>query len=497
MSLVLDAIHRTAAAAPQRPAFAGANQQLNYAQLAEAIAATAKQLRQAEIRVLGLAMDNTPAWAVVDLAAIHAGIPVVPVPLFFSPQQVRHLINDAGIDAIISDEPQAIEALLAGMGIAAHAETWPIADAQAVLFPLPPRPSNLAADVAKVTYTSGTTGDPKGVCLSQEAMEQVAASLCAATQATAADRHLCLLPLATLLENVAGIYAPLLAGACCYLPGLAAVGVRGAAGLDAAAMVAALNTFQASTCILIPQMLHALVVAVTKGMPRPEHLRYIAVGGAPVSKLLLTRAAELGLPVFEGYGMTEAASVVAVNTPDANKLGSVGRPLKHARLRFADDGEILVAGSLFSGYLGHGTPQLADGYWATGDVGFLDEDGFLHLAGRKKHIFITAFGRNVAPEWVERELAIEPAIAQAAVFGEGRPFNVAVIVPRAGAEAVNAAVASANMRLPDYARVGRFILAAEPFSVQNRQWTGTGRPRREAIWRAYSDAIAALYAEED
>ncbi len=153
-----------------------------------------------------------------------------------------------------------------------------------------------------------------------------------------------------------------------------------------------------------------------------------------------------------------------------------------------------MRGSLFMGYLGEKAWN-PDDFWPTGDIGYLDDAGFLHLAGRKKHLFITAFGRNVSPEWVERELSIEPAIAQACVFGEARPFNVAVIVPRQGGQTVEQAVAAANERLPDYARVSRWIVAREPFSVANGLWTGTGRPRRSHIEAAYREQIESLYEE--
>ncbi len=353
---------------------------------------------------------------------------------------------------------------------------------------------------AKLTYTSGSTGDPKGVCLTQEVMETVAASLAAATDASADERHLAALPYATLLENIGGLYAPLLVGGTVCAPGLSAVGLSGASGLDIRQFVGILNERRISTCIMIPQMLHGLIAALEAGMPKPNSLRYIAVGGAPVSEYLLDRADVLGLPVFEGYGLSEAASVVAVNRAGANKPGSVGRPLPHVDLKFAEDGEILVRGSLFSGYLGD-APLAENTYWPTGDIGELDDEGFLHLTGRKKHLFITAFGRNVSPEWVERELTIEPAIAQACVFGEARPFNVAVIQPREGVaqdgvkQAMDQAVDAANGRLPDYARVSHWLLADEPFSVGNGLWTGTGRPRRQQIYKAYEPRIDAIYKE--
>jgi long-subunit acyl-CoA synthetase (AMP-forming) len=260
-------------------------------------------------------------------------------------------------------------------------------------------------------------------------------------------------------------------------------------------MLGALIETRASTTILTPQLLHALVAAIEMGHPAPTTLRFIALGGAPVAARLLQRALALGMPVFEGYGLSECASVVSLNTEAAYCMGSVGKPLPHAQLRFADDGEILVSGATLLGYTGE-EPVAAGEFWHTGDIGHLDAQGFLHLTGRKKNIFITAFGRNVSPEWVERELTLHPAIAQAAVFGEARPWNVAVIVPRsvAAIPAIAQAIADTNRLLPDYAQIKHWLPASSPFSPQNGQMTPNGRLKRDAIWTHYQREIEAMYA---
>jgi len=227
-------------------------------------------------------------------------------------------------------------------------------------------------------------------------------------------------------------------------------------------------------------------------------LRFLAVGGAPVARSLLTRASQQGLPVYEGYGLSECASVVAVNTPAACRPGTVGRPLPHVQLDFAADGEILVSGACFKGYLAAREQPLIDP-WPTGDLGFLDDEGYLHLTGRKKNIFITAFGRNVAPEWVERELVLQPVVHQVAVFGEGRPWNVAVVVKAPGADQamVDAAIAITNRDLPDYARVRGWVPAVEAFQLDNGQLTATGRLRRAVIWKIYAPVCESLYQDRE
>jgi len=498
MSLILDAVAGYALEKPNALAIQGHVNAITYAQLAADIVSSQHYFTSQEATRVAVLMDNTPAVLIADLACIKAKIPLIPVPLFFSPQQVKHTLQTSGADLLISNLGDKSEALLECLGVSYDVlPVWELAGESLQVYRLQPsQQNNFPEHVQKITYTSGSTGDAKGVCLTQAVMDQVADSLAQATEACADDRHLCLLPYATLLENIAGMYVPFIAGATVCLPGLAQVGMQGSSGLDISRFMKALHESRATSCVMIPQMLQALIAAVASGIPKPETLRYIAVGGAPVSDVLLKQAEALGLPVYEGYGLSEASSVVTLNTPSAKKQGSVGHVLPHIQLRIAGDGEIILKGGLFSGYLGDDLSQIDE--WATGDVGHLDADGFLYIEGRKKHIFITSFGRNVSPEWVEKELNIEPAIAQCCVFGEAKPFNVAVVVLRQGfdAESLVLAFESANKRLPDYAQVHHWIIADEAFSIENGQWTGTGRPRRTFIEAHYHQAIVDVYEGE-
>ncbi len=491
MRRILDLIAQHAAADPQRTALLDESIRLDYGELQREVARTAAWLDDRRIAVL---MDNCCAWAVVDLAIAARGAVAVPVPPFFSAAQIHHLLADAVPDLIVSDRVDAITALT---GLA------PIGQLEVggrLLHLFAPRVSLapvLPPHTCKVTYTSGTTGQPKGVCLSGSAIAATTAALAEAVQADPADRSLSLLPLSTLLENIGGVYVPLRSGSSAALPSLASCGFSGSSAVQPAPLLAAFHRYTPSATILVPQLLKLLVECLAADASLPGTLRFVAVGGAPCAKPLIQRAWGLGLPVHEGYGLSEAASVVSLNRPHRERPGSVGTPLPGLRVSLAADGEIVVSGRLFEGYLGSDMPVPVE--WPTGDLGRFDEDGYLYITGRKKTAYATAFGRNVAPEWVESELTATSALLQAAVFGEARARNVAVLVPHpaAGAAQIEAAVAAANARLPDYAQVGAWLLADAPFTSANGLARPSGALDRQAIALRYANALEELHASEN
>lgn len=494
--MIFSAIQHYAASTPNKIALKGVEQTLTYAQLANEIERTQHHLQAAQPKVLAIAMDNGPAWAIVDLAALSVGLTNVPLPLFFSAEQMCHALQDAQVDFLVTDKPIQLSTLLANGGIKIQEKLdYFLAGRFVTAFKIAVSAVQqmMPAHTAKITYTSGTTGKPKGVCLSAATMAKVADSLKLATEAQPTDQHLSILPYSTLLENIAGLYVPLLAGATAVCLPLAEVGLSGSSGFNPQKFLQAILRETPTSLILTPELLLALVSMIEAGMPNPHHLRFIAVGGASVSPQLLTRAEKLGLPVYEGYGLSECASVVALNTPSARKIGSVGKPLPHVQLTLNEEHEIFVSGAQYLGYLGQ--DENVNESVATGDIGFLDADGFLHITGRKKNIFITSYGRNVSPEWVERELTISPLIKQAAVFGEAKPFNVAVIIAaeNVNVEALEHAIETINETLPDYARVSKYLLSNQSFSIANDQLTANGRLRRAEIFQHYQIAIENLY----
>lgn len=486
-----------AEARPDQIALDGGARRLRYGELLPALTRLHAWLAARGEGVVAFMGDNTPGWALLDVALMTRGQCALPLPAFFSDTQLRHALRSAAVSMVICQDPARVRRLLDGplveSPLTLAGEYWmALRQPERGHAVLPP-------GTAKITFTSGSTGDPRGVCLSAEAQLTVAASLAQVTQVTTQDRHLSALPLSTLLENIAGLYVPLMCGATVLLPGLAATGTLGATGFDPHRCLEAIGANRASSMITVPAMLQGLLAASPPDDPRRRSLRLVAVGGAVVSATTVREAQAAGWPVRVGYGLSECASVLCLNTADAERVGSVGRPLPHVTLRRSADGELEARGSAFLGYLGGTAPaarDTADGWVATGDLGHIDADGYVYVDGRRKNLIITSYGRNVNPEWVEAELERQPVIAQAVLFGEGQPHNVALLVPRPGADqtALTAAVQAVNARLPDYARAHVWRQAEAPFTAVNGLATATGKPIRLAVAARYAAVLQACFA---
>lgn len=462
-------------------ALQGATRSLTWMELLVEVGTRANALREQAPGALILALDNGPEALLWDLAALFAERPCVFIPSFFSAEQFEHCLQQSGATLALVEE-QWNERLIE-QGFNQDDGFWTRVVTVSAALP---------QGTAKITYTSGSTGRPKGVSLSADTMLRVARELEAASRETAAHRYLAVLPLGVLLENL-GVYAALMAGACVLLYPQAQLGIGGASQVDFKRLLGAIAMSSAHSLILVPQLLMGLVTAIERGLMQVGPLRFVAVGGARVSPGLLARAEAIGLPVFEGYGLSECASVVALNRPGSVRLGSVGKPLPHVRVRIAEDGEVMVAGSTLLGYLEE--PSFQAQWWATGDLGYFDEQGYLYVSGRKKHQFITSFGRNVNPEWVEAELTQRGILAQAFVHGEGLPRNCALLWPldpNASDDTIEQAVQQCNARLPDYARVHAWRRLPAPLDSHDETLTANGRPRREAILRRYHSLLSDI-----
>ncbi|MNJ33918.1 Long-chain-fatty-acid--CoA ligase FadD15 [compost metagenome] len=459
---------------------------LDYATLYAEVSYRQQRLRDEHAQIIALALDNGVEAILWDLAALFEGLTCVTLPPFFSPTQRAHCLEQSQAARVIS-EPE-LDAELLALGYEKSGEFWRRTFAG---------PNRMPPGTAKLTFTSGTTGTPKGVCLSAENLLQVARELDQASKPADPQHHLALLPLAILLENL-GCYAALYAGATLSLPSQKALGIQGASGVNLPRLLEHLTKRAPESLILVPQLLQMLVSATEQKAFDPQKLRFAAVGGARVSEDLLLRAERVGLPVYEGYGLSECASVVCLNRPGAQRPGSVGKPLPHIQVKLAEDGEVLIKGSALLGYLGD--VPYAEDWWPSGDLGELDPEGFLYLKGRKKHQFVTSFGRNVNPDWVEAELTQRRHIAQAFVYGESLPRNHALLWPHrtdcTDAELAGA-VAEANDALPDYAQVHSWTRLPYPFTAANGLLTANGRPRRDAVVETFHAQLTESAVSEE
>jgi long-chain acyl-CoA synthetase len=415
-------------------------------------------------------------------------------------------------------------------------------------------------DVACLIYTSGTGGVPKGVMLSHANIlaNCRGAYLLLEAIGYGEEVFLCFLPLSHSYEHTAGMMFPISLGAEIYF-------AEGAETL-AANLPEARPTIMTAVPRLYETMHQRLQRAMERegglkaklfqralalGRKRLEdprsltlreriadgvldilvrrkirkrfggRLKAMVSGGAPLNPEIGKFFLALGVPLLQGYGQTEASPVVSANPPNRIKIDTVGPPLDGVELKIAEDGEILVRGEMIMrGYWNDPESTvraLQDGWLHTGDVGMLDPDGYIKITDRKRDFIKNSGGEMVSPARVEGYLTMEPEIGQAMVYGDRRPYLVAVIVPHAElidalakaqgvkaelaqlqehpelVKAVSAAVARVNAELSPIERVRRFILAREPFTTANGQMTPTLKIKRHAIRQAYGEALVRLY----
>lgn len=556
---------------------------LTYAQLHSTLANLQQALNKWQGKRVALYAHNAIDWIVLDLALGQVGAVVVPIPLFFSTSQISHLLKDSQIECLYVGNGLSLQAV-PDLDIANLPEISALAPESSTHITgqfyhltsnainntinttlennAPSQVKPIASKFCKVTYTSGSTGMPKGVCLSQDTLMRIVTSLSGALSdtltndsnvnadtisnnsyldnSTAHFSHLSVLSFATLLENVAGVYVSLYMGRTVVTGQVDQFGLLSNQAFEAQRLLSVVKSYDVASVILLPQMLKAICEALTMNETAPSgasisvnsnhsmtstnlpSLKFMAVGGGKVSPTLLQDAQALNLPVYEGYGLSECGSVVSLNTPKANRAGSVGKPMPHASVSIAASGEVMVKGNAMQGYLNHNNSDndnnqngnvtnssaISDNtIIATGDIGHLDEDGYLYITGRRKNVLISSFGRNISPEWVESQLLTQPIIYQAAVLGDGAPSLSAVIVAnsnwlsanssrsdlyKAIENAIEQAIAIVNETLPDYARINNWKLAEMPFSTDNGLLTDNGKLRRPQILKTYEAALGLV-----
>ena len=484
MGLMLDIL---AARDPNETLIHTSQGEVSSARFIDAVESAKQWLTTHQVRRLGLLLDNEPAWLVWDIAAQELDVCLVPLPTFFSTAQIAHIVATASLThAVFSDSyagllascEQSQEHVLTG-DLLSHCK---VRQYESVNKPL------LPGNTHKITFTSGSTGTPKGVCLSSKHCALVAKAIARRVQQDK-PKHLCTLPLSTLLENLAGIYQTWMQDGTVVLLPLIELGFDGGRLTSFASFIEAINQTQPNSMITVPALLMALVQAGQAGMPLPESFTFVAVGGARVAPSLVEQAASLGLPVYEGYGLSEAASVVSINTPGQNRAGTSGRVLDHVQVK-VEHGELVVEGPLFLGYMNQPDTWGKTRY-ATGDLGEVSPDGYVHVSGRKSNLVITTLGRNIAPEWLEGELFASGLFAQCVILGNDLPYCAALLYAPTSVsdEHIDTCVQNLNSRIPEYARVQRWLRLNTPLTVEDGFWTENGRPKRAAIASAFTQQL--------
>ncbi|BES69320.1 AMP-dependent synthetase/ligase [Marinobacter nanhaiticus D15-8W] len=486
MNSLPDILQALARQQPDRTALRSPEGEIRYDELLKAVNQVAGQLQTLAVTRVGLCGDNAPGWIIADLACRVAGIVCVPIPGFFSTSQTQHLINQAGLDGLLFGAPTDLR----GLAVEDVVDVW-----GPICFKRLARVASALAlpeGTSKVTFTSGSTGTPKGVCLDDHHQDATAIALAEVVGDLEIASHLCVLPLATLLENIAGVYLPLMLGATIHVWPLADLGFSGSSRLDAQRFADVINRCKPDSMILVPELATVAVRLAESGAFAGHRFRFLAVGGGRVSPDMLARAKERGLPLYEGYGLSEAGSVVALNVPDANRPGCAGRPLSHIAVTVDSNGEIRVCGNTFLGYMGEGIAAHDPGdCYLTGDLGYLDGDGFLVVNGRSKNLLITSYGRNINPEWLESELIQQVGVRQALVYGDGcaQPSALVTVDPDQDTSTLARDITALNRTLPDYARLQSVRLLREPFRPGGGFVTPNGRLMRHVLMPALAEFL--------
>ena len=538
---------------------------------------------------LAILADNRPEWPLIDLAGLYLGGVDVPLYLTSPPDDLAYVLNDAGASvlAVAGDDQRQKIAQIASevpsLGQVIHLDTDSAPDAG-----LPNRltalsltdllasgehssgPAQPVPDpgLATIIYTSGTTGRPKGVMLSHTNMLANAEDATAVLPLNEEDLLLSFLPLSHGFERTGGFYTSLRAGGtiaygggiasltddlsavrptilCCVPRVLERVyqhmlGERENAAfvkqkilswaLEVGRAAGRVRTADVGTAALpFPLSLqHGLADRLVFRALRSAlggRIRFLVSGGAPLNADLACFFYGAGISVYEGYGLTEAGPVVACNTPDRNRVGSVGTPLPQVAVRIADDGEVCVHGpNVMAGYYNRPEDTAAaldaEGWLHTGDIGAIDAQGFLSITDRKKDLLITSQGENVAPQPIEGRFRQEPLIEEACLIGDQRPYLTVLLVPdrefveiTAGTHGVSGAwpavldhptiralfqqcFETVSSSLPRHAQPRKFALLAEPFSQDSNELTPTLKVKRRTVLQTRQAEIDGLYLDQ-
>jgi long-chain acyl-CoA synthetase len=462
-------------------------------------------------------MGNVPEWPISDIGTIMAGGVGVGLYPTSSAEQIAYIINHSDAQFVLVDSRQQLEKVLAVRDrlsnvqhiIALDSETRDDVigyrdvierghEKRSRFAPLLKERAEGASsdDIAIMVYTSGTTGAPKGACLSHRYIINSVESLRQTIPIYDDDVSFSYLPFCHVAERISGLYNRLYAGASAYfVDDLTRLGEY---------MLEVKPTVFASLPRFF-EKIHAQAVT-NKATSIKDYfggrIRLATSGGAPLPLEVAQFFADAGLPILQAYGLTENVCV-AFNRPDNYKFGTVGPPMPGCEVRLADDKEILVRSEMmFSGY--YKAPEetakvFSDGWLLTGDLGEFDEDGFLKIIGRKKELIVTSTGKKISPALLENMLKEHHSISQAMVYGEGRSYLVALITLNAPEtrETVQSVIENVNRRVSSTESIKRFAILERDFEIARDEITPTGKLKRDVITKQFRDVIDRLYLATD
>lgn len=467
---------------------------------------------------VGILMGNVPQWPISDIGTIIAGGVGVGLYPTSSAEQVAYIINHSDAEFVLVDTREQLQKVLSVREQLPKVRHFIVLDPEATaagdvtsyrdfiargeaerarLAPLLKERAEGAKpdDVAILVYTSGTTGPPKGACLSHRYIINSVESLRRTIPIYDTDVSFSYLPFCHVAERISGLYNRLYAGASAYfVDDLARLGEY---------MLEVKPTVFASLPRFF-EKIYARIIADGSSEVRNYfggRIRLATSGGAPLPLEVAEFFAAAGLPILQAYGLTENVCV-AFNRPDHYKFGTVGPPMPGCEVRIAEDKEILVRSEMmFSGY--YKAPEetakmFADGWLLTGDLGEMDEDGFLKIVGRKKELIVTSTGKKVSPALIENMLKENHLISQAMVYGEGRSYLVALITLNGAAEreTVQSIIDNVNRRVSSTESIRRFAILERDFEIARDEITPTGKLKRDVIINGFRDLINQLYTDE-
>lgn len=509
---------------------------LSWAQLDDRARRLAAGLRRVGVQpgdTVGVLLTNDLPFYVVDLAIVLAGGVPVPIYATASPEQIGHVAADAKLRAAVTQAVfvPALSAGLHGHGDCpvicvepAIADTLALDDVAAG-DPLEHVHAADPSDLLTIIYTSGTTGPSKGVELTHGALMAATGAVAEFALLHEGGRVISWLPLAHIAERIASYYAAVSYGLevvvcpdpkqiAAYLPqvqpsfffAVPRVWEKLRAGIEAKVAAQPAEVQQAFAA-RAPEFMAGLRQLVGLG-----EVKVAAVGAAPSDPETVQFFHEIGVPLGDIYGLTESAACCTSNPPGRVRIGSAGLPMPGMEVRIAADGEVETRGpALMRGYrnLPDATAEAftADGFLRTGDIGRLDEDGYLWIFDRKKDVIISAGGKNMSPSNIEAAIKSGgPEIGHVCCVGDGRSYNVALVVPDPEVvglphewpadleDRLAAAVERGNVRLNRAEQIKRYHLVRDVWLPGSEELTPTLKLRRKGVEQRYAAEIEALYA---